>query len=538
LKSEAFSIKTDKHKQLGKKLEALLTELTRELPTSEIIPLAKSVMQELGEESFIVTDDDYAGIIAYSAKDAVIMLDDEGKVLFWNPAAERIFGYSESEIAGKKLERFIIPEKYIKAHQDGYQRFTKNKSDGFVSKTLELTGLRKDGEEFPLELSLSSYKKGESWQAVGIIRDITDRKKVELKLYQAKVNAEDATAIKDKFVSLVAHDLRAPFSSILGLIEILLKDKTEPLTSKQRQILERTKKGGKHLVGMIDKLLNINHLRTGRIHLNKMFHDLRRTTHNFTETLSYMAESKGITVTNDTAKNTRIYTDFSLLGEVIQNLVSNAIKFCEPGDTIRIYSIQNEKTVLVVEDTGVGMDDEFLLNLFKSEVKTSRTGTAGEVGTGLGLPFCHDIMLACGGNLRVESEKGKGTSFFAELPIVVPKVLVVDGDDATLSTIDSLLKREGYEIVMAKTPRQAIEIIEEDTVHLVLTQFDKPDIENLHLLKTIRHDSKNPEIPIIAMTSGDATEIKETFTPQYINNFVQKPINKEDLLHLFRKFLM
>ncbi|MDH4122447.1 MAG: sensor histidine kinase [Deltaproteobacteria bacterium] len=226
---------------------------------------------------------------------------------------------------------------------------------------------------------------------------------------------EKTTAMKDKFVSLVAHDIRSPFNSMLTEIQYALRDAEQPLPPEQREIFQGiTDFIGKQIV-MVENLLNLNRLQSGS--MTPEIQDLDGW-ELAEETLmfNHLARQKGLRLENQVPKGTRLRGDRDLIREVLQNLVINAIKFTPQGGRIRVYVPQGPGSRLAVEDNGRGVHPAFLPHLFDPAEKTTSRGTAGEQGSGLGLPLCHEIMAAHGGTLTVESSPGKGCCFVLTLP--------------------------------------------------------------------------------------------------------------------------
>lgn len=275
----------------------------------------------------------------------------------------------------------------------------------------------------------------------GTVQDITERKQIENELRQyrdhleelvnqrttqlteanqqlrsAKEQAEQANELKDKFISLVAHDLRSPWSGIISALEFISTDDEFPLHEEHLEIVQRLIQIGKSSVQMIGDVLNVSRLKTGKISVKPEKLDGKQVVENVLQHLNYLARQKGVELFNEVPDETWLFADPALYGEVIQNLTSNAIKFCRKGDQVRFYIPENRSTTIAVADTGVGIAEENLPKLFKIEEKTSTTGTAGEKGTGFGLPFSQDIMHAHQGQITVESVLGTGTTFFVELP--------------------------------------------------------------------------------------------------------------------------
>ncbi len=236
-------------------------------------------------------------------------------------------------------------------------------------------------------------------------------------LLTANQKAKDANAIKDKFVALVAHDLRSPLAGMLSALEFMATDDETPLDEEHQDIVERLIGIGKSSIQMIGDVLNIGRLQSGKISIETSAVDARAVTANAINHLSYLAKQKGIEISNDVPEGVTLHADKTLYGEVVQNLISNAIKFCSRGQQICCYMPDDKaKHTIAIADTGMGMPEDLLPKLFRVEEKTSRKGTSGEEGTGFGLPFSQDIMQAHQGEISVESELGKGSTFFIFLP--------------------------------------------------------------------------------------------------------------------------
>ncbi|MDH4121796.1 MAG: sensor histidine kinase [Deltaproteobacteria bacterium] len=234
-------------------------------------------------------------------------------------------------------------------------------------------------------------------------------------LVKAKEQAEAATQTKDKFVSLVAHDLRAPMSAILGLASTLDMEPEHPLSPHQKETLGRVMTRTNHFIHMVEALLSLNRLQTGSIVPEKKWFNAKETLEEV-GFLGFMAQEKGVTLHMEMEDGVRMYGDPALVFELAQNLVTNAIKFSSAGGQVWVKASNRHPGCLTVEDNGLGIAPERIPNLFRHDVKTSTPGTAGEPGTGLGLPLCHEIVAAHGGTLSVDSHPGKGTVFTVFFP--------------------------------------------------------------------------------------------------------------------------
>ena len=236
-----------------------------------------------------------------------------------------------------------------------------------------------------------------------------------LALAKAKEQAEDATQLKDKFVGMVVHDLRAPLASTVGFLELALGSHFPPLPEEQREILKTASSNVRAMMEIVDGLLELGRIQSGCIKPNPFFLDARSLGNETLELLGHLAREKGIQMSNDISPGTKVFADYNLFFAVLRNLVSNSIKFSRKGDRVTLLIPPGEKSTIAVKDTGMGIRKERISDLFDGTKRATTVGTAGEKGNGLGLAFAYEIMRAHGGSLRVESEEGKGSVFYARL---------------------------------------------------------------------------------------------------------------------------
>ncbi|MBI4829815.1 MAG: PAS domain S-box protein [Nitrospinae bacterium] len=348
--------------------------------------------------------------------EGVIVADAQGRFTFLNPEAERLLGWREDELLGAAVHESIHSRKPDGTpHATDECPLTLTLRRGEVFRMPEDFFIRKNGEMIPVALVTTPLEGGRG--AVAAFHDITAQKRAEEDLRRAKETAEEATRLKDKFVSLVAHDLRSPFNSIVGSLRALLSGEgSNPLSPAQKELARRSLTSSENLLTMIDHLLDISKLQSGKITPRAVPFPARVLAENALSEVEMSARRKGITLVNDVPKGALLLADQGLFTEVIRNLVSNAVKFCPSGAMVRVFVPEGKSNTMAVADTGPGVGPELCRDLFLHEIKTTTTGTAGERGAGLGLPLSYDIMKAHGGTLRVKSQKGKGCVFYAELP--------------------------------------------------------------------------------------------------------------------------
>ena len=356
-------------------------------------------------------------------------------------------------------------------------------------------------------------------------------------LVEEKEKAEESNRLKDKFVSLVSHDLRSPIASSILYLGRIRVDESGADKELQKDLLSRLAGGMKRMLEMIDSLLDINRLQGGAIRLAKSFENAESVCSMVIDSLRPLAEEKGVTIENNIKEGTRIYAASDLFEEVFRNLISNAIKFCSKGDQITVEFQMGANAAIVVKDTGAGINKDILENLFKKEVKTALPGTKGEIGSGLGLPFCNDIMVAHGGAIWVESKEGKGSSFFIEFPDIKPVVLVVDDQASVRQTFIELLHSLDVEITQAGDGVEALTKIEKSRPHLIIIDIYMPVMDGFELLQKIKGDENIRDIPTIIATSQAGVEVRDKVFKLGADDYVSKPVMEEDFIPRVRRFI-
>ncbi len=258
----------------------------------------------------------------------------------------------------------------------------------------------------------------ERYVRLEIAVDITDQKTIQQFLQEAKTQAEAAKDMKNRYVAMVAHDLKSPFVAILGMLQRILEKESfsKPVHKK---FMEDIINNSRRMMSLIDNLLDMNRLEVGKMAPEPRFFDSSRMVEEVFKKYAHTAEEKNITLENRVPPEKAIFADKYLFFTILNNLISNAIKFSYQEGQVSVF-IPGEcgDNALAVKDKGIGMEEEIIPDLFKESIRTTSRGTSGEKGTGLGLIFCHEIVKAHGGTIRVESSKEKGSTFYVILPEV------------------------------------------------------------------------------------------------------------------------
>jgi PAS domain S-box-containing protein len=348
--------------------------------------------------------------VAQSAVDAIISIDATDEIIFWNQGAARIFGYSEEEVLGKSVT-MIVPEPYRDAHRRGVENYLRTGRPALIGRTEELEGLRKNGESFPIELSLSTWKTAAGTFFTGIIRDISDRKEAESALSQRTEELES-------LVQMVAHDLKSPVITVGGLTRLLKKSAGDlPQDGRIDRILDQlicaTQTMEDFLADLLDALA-VEHAKPERTSVN-IDHVVREVVQQLEQTI----QERGIKLRLEIAERLPVVSgDKRRIAQVLDNLLVNAVRYMgqKPDPTISIQVIADKSVITTrVSDNGVGIPDKLQEKIFERFYRVRRSDSP--VGTGLGLAISKKIVESHGGKIWVESAEGHGASFSFTLPV-------------------------------------------------------------------------------------------------------------------------
>lgn len=368
--------------------------------------------------------------IADSALDAVLMLHPSGNVLHWNPAAERILGFSREEVLGRPIYALLAPQHHAYARET-LARIAQSGPDSVHGTTVELTALHKNGGEVSVEISVAVIPLDNQWGAVVIGRDITARKMAEVELQQrtlalesanralrdAKQAAEWANLAKSEFLTNMSHELRTPLHGILSFAALGVR-RNQTLSAEERlEYFQVIQQSGNTLLQLINALLDLAKLEAGRLEFNFDRLDLSALVPDVIDELRSLAQDHRLKIEFlCPTRNAEACGDRIRLQQVVRNLLSNAIKFATPDGTIEVEVYERDCHLAVsVRDRGVGIPEEELASVFDKFIQSSKTRT-GAGGTGLGLAICREIIQAHGGRIWAENRPGGGAILTFEIP--------------------------------------------------------------------------------------------------------------------------
>ena len=516
-------------------------------------------------------------LVVNTALDSVITINSEGVITNWNAQAEITFGWTAEEVFGQSLSETIVPTQHREAHRKGIRRYLDTGESRILGERLEITALRRSGEEFPIELTVSPTILGETTYFSAFIRDITAQKQVEaereqtqIQLREAKEAAETANRAKSAFLANMSHELRTPLNAIIGYSEMLEEDAVAYGYDNFALDLHKIYGAGKHLLDLINDILDLSKIEAGKMDVYTESFVLTDLLANVVAMIEPMIAKNGnqLEVTyNDLGI---MYADKTKVRQILFNLLSNAAKFTKNGHiTLKVERERPSVTVnnkhdwlkFVVIDTGIGMAEEQMLNLFQPFTQADSSTTRKFGGTGLGLAISRHFCRMMGGDIIAQSEHGKGSTFTAFLPAdteqsarsakestltapenIIPSeswedaqvVLVIDDDPIARELIRRHLEKEGFRVELAHNGSQGLEIARKLHPDAITLDILMPSMDGWAVLAELKADKLLADIPVIVVTM---IEDKNKGFALGATEYLLKPIERQRLISVLKRYL-
>jgi len=362
-------------------------------------------------------------VLFNTAHDAIFLIDKQ-VFLDCNPRAAEVFGCKREDIIGKSPLDFspLFQPDGVESKLKASEKI--NRAMSGHSQLFEWRHIKKDGTPFDAEVSLNAVPLDGVLHLQSIVRNISKRKKSEEQLLKYTMELQDLNHAKDKFFSIISHDLKGPFNAILGFSDILANEWDDYTDEQRQQFIQNIHTSAKNTYQLLENLLEWGMTQTGTLIFNPIAFDLSLIVNEVVILMRDQAESKQIKLFTAINFNTMVRADENMVRTIMRNLVSNAVKYSQPGDQVKITGQKIEKTPdrpgmvkVCVHDTGVGIAPELVPKLFRIEEKVRSNGTAQEKGTGLGLILCKELVEKNGGTIFVESEPEKGSTFCFTIPV-------------------------------------------------------------------------------------------------------------------------
>jgi len=479
-----------------------------------------------------------------------------GKFKFANPIMLEIFGYSYDEILKIPFLELVHPDEKERVGNNHSNRLKGEPVDskyhfrilkkGGVIKWIELNSVKIDWEGEPATLNL--------------ISDITEAKEAELEIKLKNEELQKLNSEKDKFFSIIAHDLRGPLGGFVGLTEIMAEETNYFSDSDRKGMMLDMSRSARNTFNLLENLLEWSQMSRGLTDFRPQALDLMDVVTECRNIVADAAQVKGIAVVSDISAKTELFADKNMLQTVIRNLLSNAIKFTpnEGKVTISAELAPNNMALISVQDTGIGMSEAIRSNLFQIDANTKRSGTNGEPSTGLGLLLCKEFINKHGGKIEVESEQNRGTLFRFTIPsgvnqkeqktseIVVTSslsvnpfdslhVLIAEDDEISALLLSAMVKKFSKQLSRVTTGEKAVEFCRtHPEIDIVLMDIAMPVLDGYEATRQIRLFNK--EVIIIAQTTFTQTADREKALSAGFNDYIIKPFSRDLLTEIIKKY--
>lgn len=482
--------------------------------------------------------------------DAVVAIDDNGTVLYWNQAAATIFGHEHDYALGKNAVEILVPLQYRAA----IKKLLKDSTEWSDSTApFHASAVRKSGEEFPVEIKLLSFKHSKPAAIVGFVRDLSQCQKLESEVQALRDMVENAQRVKRDFLARMSHEMRTPLNGIYGMTQLVIGT---PLTDEQRHYISVIKSSTESLTTLISDILDMSEIASGQLKINPSPIDLHASLKELIADFTSAAETKAIDLKLVIADGVPalINSDWPRLRQIIIHLLGNSLKFTDCGSivlTVSLDASEEDEICLQVSvaDTGIGIPPDKKHQLFSAFTQAEESSERRFGGAGIGLTIAFDLVRLMGGWMWLESEYKQGTTVFFTIRATRlasdasfsqisldeesrtrkhdAKILIADDNSVNCKVLSILLEKIGCTISVAKNGKEALKLYQQNAFDLILMDLHMPEMNGAEAVQIIRQieASGSARTPIIATTGSEMESEKALLLQKGIDAFLFKPIN-------------
>jgi len=503
--------------------------------------------------------EDYAALLD-GAPDAIVVVDEDGDIQFANRRTADLFGWAPEELVGRAIE-VLVPDRLHGSHFGERSRYIASPSVRPMGSGRSLFARRRDGSEFPVEISLSPLRTAHGLLVSSIIRDVSERVHREEELKRLRALADAANAAKSEFLSSMSHELRTPLNAVLGFAQLLRRSRKNPLDEQQRGMIDHIVKGGEHLLHLIDEVLDLARIEAGGVAISTEPVEVADVLTEVRSALEPVAARAGIAIELAPlpADARRVMADRTRFVQILMNFASNAVKYGRPGGRVR-FACATTNAVDVrmsVIDDGIGIPvDKHPLVFLPFQRAGQEMGTIE--GTGIGLAISKRLAELMGGRVGFASEAGHGSEFWVELPTSdqdshhvdgasasavrrvspfadgeLPRVTVVYVEDnpANVELMVQLLSEfDRIDLLTAATAEVGLDLIREHLPTVVLMDINLPGMSGIEATRRLRASEETRHIPVIGLSAAAMPRDRELAVEAGFIRYLTKPFDVEDVI--------
>ena len=521
--------------------------------------IQQSLQREVNErkiaETSLQNSETLQRAILRTVTDGIITVSSKGKIQTYNPAAEKIFGYSRLEVIGDDLSSIVVaPTELPIGTTFSFETALEHG---------ELLGRHRNGRQFPIELSAAPLELPGSLSHVGVLRDITERVRTEQQLQNAIEAAETANRAKSGFLATMSHEIRTPMNAVLGILGLL---RDTDMTTEQKRLVRTGRESGELLLNLINDILDFSKMEAEKLELEKVGFDLHRLLSNTVEIMKPQAQTKGLALTLQIDPKLPKFcsADPDRIRQILLNLINNAVKFTEQGQiTVSASALVSADNLMrfqcQVEDSGIGIPESSLISLFEEFTMADQSHARSHEGTGLGLAICKRLVELMNGEIQVSSIPGHGSCFnFAiEMELAEPeqcetepslvepsltprantRVLLAEDNPANQMVAKSVLEAAGLRVDTVANGREAVDAVRALPFDVVLMDISMPEMDGMTAAAQIRRLAGHQLLPpIIALTAHALSGDRERFLAAGMDDYLTKPMDRAQTLHCIARW--
>ncbi len=500
--------------------------------------------------------DDLFQAIFDNANDAIIVSNLNGQILDANPIACEKLGYYEEELRELDFKDICSPE-YAETIVENVVGI-KDKSE----LVLNCHHLSKNGTSFPIEVKIKLIEYKAKPAILYFIRDLSEMKYAETEIEDARIAAEVANRARSEFLATMSHELRTPLNSIIGFSDLLSEGDIGYLDEKQSKYVGNILKSGKHLLDLINDILDLSKVEAGKVKLSPEVFDVKTAFNEVTTVASPLATKNKIDFSVDSQNSGTIFADKGKFKQTLYNLLNNAIKFTPEGGSVKLTSEKDDNELRVsVEDTGIGIMPDDQKKLFRPFTQLDSSARRQYEGTGLGLTLVKKFVELHDGKVTVHSEVGKGSTFTFTIPIAQSQdetlskkpeaskpsistiskkravnnstILVAEDETDARELLTTTLHSLGYEVVEVDRGDKVLETAKRTKPFAITTDIMMPGMNGWQVLNKLKEDEETKDIPVIMISVLDKCYQNKTVDAE---DYFVKPVEREELLETLNKF--